>query len=204
MPQRQGKHERERTLNWILKLKELQFFYIQRKLCLNRNRSKIFRWKGKHLVLKYNTYSDPRLEKSLSHNRIPTHPGLGNREIPFRVGWEGRKHELQDEEFSAITDRFTLKEYDVNSAEWKLTTLRFWQVRCYKIWRKKSNSTMRFSLPPVDITKRKKLIVKALLKLNFFPTKRTCGLHMIFLMNRQWDLRALKAKMFCNQHSFCS
>ena len=91
MPQRQGKHERERTLNWILKLKELQFFYIQRKLCLNRNRSKIFRWKEKHLVLKYNTYSDPRLEKSLSHSRIPTHHGLGNREIPFRGGVKGKE-----------------------------------------------------------------------------------------------------------------
>ena len=66
-------------------------FYVQRKLCLNRNSSKIFRWKGKHLVLKYNTYSDPRLEKSLSHNRIPTHPGLGNREIPFRGVVRGKK-----------------------------------------------------------------------------------------------------------------
>ena len=156
MPQRQGKHERERTLNWILKLKELQFFYIQRKLCLNRNRSKIFRWKGKHLVLKYNTYSDPRLEKSLSHNRIPTHPGLGNREIPFRGGVRGKKTRTARWGIQCHHRSLHIEGNDVNSAEWKLTTLGFWQVWCYKIWREKSNSTMCFSLPPVDITTRKK------------------------------------------------
>ena len=157
MPQRQGKHERERTLNWILKLKELQFFYIQRKLCLNRNRSKIFRWKGKHLVLKYNTYSDPRLEKSLSHNRIPTHPGLGNWEIPFRGVVRGKKTRTARWGIQCHHRSLHIEGIRCKQCRKKLTTLGFWQVWCYKIWRKKSNSTMRFSLPPVDITKRKKI-----------------------------------------------